>query len=467
MARAAAVVRGQIGGQPYKGPFAWVRVPKESAEADGSCFLGNPRQRWPGFRPEPVTADCETMGHGSGDATVLTSQHRGQPFYYFVVGLPSLVTSAELGAYLMRLVGAVGCCALLASAFVSLLRMPGRRSLVLAAGVALTPAAIYLASVVNSVGIELAASFGVWSAGLALVRGVGVVPARVVHRMGLALVVLTLSRGLSPLFALVALAALAVLADRSRLRDLVRRTDVRAWLATGIAAAAVSGAWTLHVRSKYVEPEWPGSSLGKAFGDVPWWTREMIGVFGSTDVVPPLAVHLLWLGAAVALVVAAWRAGARLEVRVAGVLALLGFATLVSGQAYGIPQSGYWWQGRYVLPLIVGALLVAGARSRPISRRTQTGISAVVVGGHIWMFAYAVRHYTVGYNGAANPFDYLLHPVWSPPVPPLVLVLVTIGAVVAVAKVLARALDQADESDTATTPSTPEDDRTLVPATVP
>jgi hypothetical protein len=124
----------------------------------------------------------------------------------------------------------------------------------------------------------------------------------------------------------------------------------------------------------------------------------------------------------VTILVVAVRRGRRRDGLVAGGLLLVAAALLVSGEGWSIPQTGYWWQGRYVFPLFAGAVLVAGAAAgrRPgpsgpaLSPRARAGLLAVLAGGHVWAFAYALRHYTVGYNGTLDPLDVLFHGHWSP-----------------------------------------------------
>jgi hypothetical protein len=58
------------------------------------------------------------------------------------------------------------------------------------------------------------------------------------------------------------------------------------------------------------------------------------------------------------------------------------------------------------------------------------------VAGHTWSFAYALRHYTVGHDGPRHPARFLFDPIWSPPLPPVVLLVVFGAAVTALALVL-------------------------------
>jgi hypothetical protein len=88
---------------------------------------------------------------------------------------------------------------------------------------------------------------------------------------------------------------------------------------------------------------------------------------------------------------------------------------------------GYVWQGRYGLPLAAGVPIVAGiliARSpnAPSLRGRLAPILAVTYGvAQVLALAQSLRRSSVGYNGA---IFFFLHPVWKPPVPALLILVV-------------------------------------------
>lgn len=506
MVRSAAVVRGQWAGGPTEMPLATVTVPEGYAVVDAFCFIGDTHVPL-AFAPPDFTEGCWAWSDSSTTVETATP-HRGQPTYYLLAGLPTLWASPTVAMYLMRLLAAAACCTLMATGITALLRLPRPGLALLAGGAALTPTVLYFSSMVNPAGLELAATFSLTACGLALVaRSTSASPAPsaadtstahgrvgarmgadrwLVHQTGISLVVLTLTRGLSGLFALLILAAVAVLAGRQMLLDLLRRRAVQVWLAAGACGVALSVAWTAFIRSRFVEPHWEGSGLSRALGDVGWWSREMVAVFGTTDVVPPVALHLLWLAAVVWL---GWQAARRRAYRslaVAGVLVGVAYlALIIPGQAFGVPQTGYWWQGRYVLPLVLAAVLVLGfgptsgagraVPSRSVTTMTRagapgwsqkqaqttpapaaaaaTGWAVLLIAGHLWAFGYAVRHYTVGPDGPLSLLDFGFDPVWSPPlVPPAVFVLTMAAGLVGLAWMLARAARRCGDE-----PSLPQD----------
>lgn len=459
--RAAAVARGQWTGDPaatpIRGDSRWgnvlveVDVPASFADAAlvGACFVGEPRERFFDFPPRARDADCsELTGVRHDTVETTTYEYRGQPFFYMLTGLPTWLSVDDAGVWAMRLVGLLPCAALLASAFASLLRLGARtRRLGLLGGlVALSPEVLYLASTQNAGGLEIAASLCLWAAGLALFAGADEPDGRLVHRMGVAATVLVLTRGLSPGFAALTFLVLLVVARPGRVRALLARTDVRAWAGGVAAATAVTAAWLLYIHAEYPLHGFRPIGFAAAWDRVPWWGQGMVAVFGSTDVVPPVALHWAWAFAAVVVLGVAAVLGSRRHVALALGLVAVGIAVLISGEGFGVPQTGFWWQGRYVLPCIVGALVLApagipdGAPDRRLSllRPATRAVLVVFVVGQVWAFAYALRHYTVGHDGPANPVRFLFDPGWSPFLPPALLLAAFAGAVTGLALLLGR-----------------------------
>jgi hypothetical protein len=449
--RAAAIVRGQVTGVPteaFGNSVVAVRVPEAmTAAGEGAdCFVGKPREAWHNSLFNFDLATCERPTGDSHLVDATTSEHRGQPFYYLLVGLPTLAFPSVFGAYLMRIAGGALCSALLASAFVSLRRLRGNSLVALGVALAVTPAVLYFSATVNNIGLEMAAGLALAVSGAALVRGEAEPDGRLVTRTGVALVALTLARGLSPGYAVVTVVALALVTSPDRRRALARRADVRLWAAVAAGAFVVSGAWLVWVHVRFDLPPRSGMGLVDAVAELRWDLRDLVGVFGTTDVSPPWVLHLAWGLAAVVVVAAAYRAGGRREVAVGALVIAGSVALLVSGDGLSIPDSGFWWQGRYVMAPVVGGLVVATlgpspSGSRPDRRPLSLGppVLAVLVGVHLWAFLYAVRHYSVSYRGTVNPARFLTDTLWAPPLAPAaVWVLAYAGAVGAGAVLLWR-----------------------------
>lgn len=464
--RAAAVVRGELIGarQPGVPPLVVdVRVPDTYGEASVDhwrCFLGPLVDGSPQRAMPLPPSTCPAISTSRELVTVQTVQYRGQPFFYAWVGMGTWAPGVT-GMYLMRLLSIVAVAALLASAVRSL-RESGRDRLGhLALAVTVTPMVLYLAASTNPSGLETAAAIAAWVSGLALADPARPVGRRLLARFGVALVVLALARGLGPLFAACVLAGVAVVAGRRRCVELGRRREVWAWGGVLAVAVALSGAWLAHLQANYTLPERPGTGWATALGYLPWYLRQAIGVFGTND----SALHPLAAGAWVAVAVAVIGAGlarAATRARVVGGLALVaGLAIQVTAEGLSVPPIGFFWQGRYALPLLVGAVLVAACSPTP-GRPTAGGAAdgaavelaedpggtvgpaLVILAGvslgvvHVLAFLTVLRRYTSEGPGSLGLADALFDPRWHPPVAPPVLAAVFAGAMAGALVVVLR-----------------------------
>jgi hypothetical protein len=361
------------------------------------------------------------------DAT--SYEFRGFPAYYTIVGLPSLLPRGA-DPYRMRALSAIICAAFAASAIVTALRRRDRAASVLAVVLVLTPEVLYLASLVNPSGLEIICSIALFSALLALAGASTETDTTLVRRAGVALVVLVAVRSLDPGVALLALGSFLVLAPLARVKELLRRTDVRGWLAAGVAVLVAQAAWILTVGISHQEHR-QTYSLGRAFGRWDDLLRESVGVFGLNDVRIPVAVYVVWAVVAVAAFVSALVLGTNRH-RITA-LALLACAWLlgVGVDAFNFPNIGFAWQGRYGLPILVAAVLVAldGIKADKRSARFQgafarVSIVAVValLGAQVATFMSTASRYGTGGPLGWNPFAYLSGAAWEPRLPaPLLL----------------------------------------------
>ncbi|MBX3287335.1 MAG: DUF2142 domain-containing protein [Actinobacteria bacterium] len=470
--RAAAVVRGELIGarQPGVPPLVVdVDVPDTYGEASVDhwrCFLGPLVDGSPQVAMPLPPSTCPEISSSRARVTVQTVQYRGQPFFYAWVGLGTFWPGVT-GMYLMRLLSIVPVAALLASAARSL-REGGRdRLAALGLVVAVTPMVLYLAASTNPSGLETAAAIAAWAAGVVLADPAVPTSRRSLARFGLALVVLAAARGLGPLFAAAVLGGVAVVAGWRRTAELGRRRDVWAWGGVLAVAVALSGAWLAHLQAHYALPDRPGTGWTTAFGYLPWYLRQAVGVFGTND----SALHPLVAGVWVVVAAAVLAVGL---VRIAGRARLVALAALVGGLAIqvtaeglSVPPIGFFWQGRYALPLLVGAVLVAAAAPRRAVPSTATAsapdeiepvrhdagattpadlrhlatpavaLAAGALGAvHVVAFLTVLRRYTSRGPGSLGLADALFDPRWHPPVPPVLLlvafVAATAGALVAV-----------------------------------
>lgn len=389
--RAAAVARGELTGrQERPGPalLLTVDVPPlyaDPAEETWLCHLGpliDGAPQEPMALPSPPCPDLRRAPPGAGGAGELvpaeTVQYRGQPFFYGLAGIPTLVDTGVSGARASRAVGVAITAALVASAAAT--AAASRRSWAAIGLLAcLTPGVLHLAGSTNPSAIEVAAALSAWAAVASLASMptlMGPATARLVRRLGLALVVLTACRGLGPGFAAAVIVAGAVSAGRERTVALTRRTDVRRWAVAVGAATVASLAWLAHIGATFPLPDRPGSGVGDAFGLLGWYLHQVVGVFGTNDsaVAPPAAA--LWCLIAVVAVAAGTAAGLgdevvqpRRQAAVALVVLLAGLVLNVTAEGLSLPPIGFFWQGRYALPLLAGGVVLATTSCAPARPR--------------------------------------------------------------------------------------------------
>ncbi len=281
-----------------------------------------------------------------------------------------------------------------------------------------TPVCLWLAGQVNTGGFEIAAALWLWTAALVLVRAPAVTRA-MVRDVGLAFVLLVTCRGLSPLFGPLALVAVALVADPPRLRALARRRDVRWWGIGSALALGASVAWLAYIQLRYPLDDRPGTGVGSALGTWDFYLRQTVGVFGVNDVVVPLPAVVAW-GAVAAVVVVVGLVGSTGRTRaVAVAVAVGGFALNVTAEGLSLPPIGYYWQGRYVLPVLVGvAVLASGPPTRPVPSAlarlaSPWALAGVLVALHVWALAFAARHFAGRGRGDVGYLDAVRAPAWS------------------------------------------------------
>lgn len=410
--KAAAVARGQWIGPP--GESTLVRVPPgvAAAQRQAGCFA---------FQTT-VSAACAPTRTASGPGLVdaRTQAGRYPPAYYAVVGLPTLVWTDLKAVYAVRGVSAAITGALLAAA-VTAAATTGRRLLVVAVGLAATPMAVFLGAGVNPSGPEIAAAVALWTAGTALVLS-DVRPIRpVLWTAGLAAVVLTLSRPISPLWAAVVGVVLLTLAGRRRGAALIRERAVRGWAMAVVLAAAAQTAWVLSSGALSLYGRGRQLSLGErvriSLGLADDRLRQMVGWFGWLDTPAPDAVHYAWTGALVALVALGLRRPDPLRAGLLLAVAVAVVAVPVALEVPSVDDVGFYWQGRYTLPLAAGfpvLAAVAASRGRPPTRMETTVMAvvlAVLAVAHVAAFLTALGRYTVGTGQGLGLFDV----AWQPP----------------------------------------------------
>jgi hypothetical protein len=312
---------------------------------------------------------------------------------------------------------------------------------------------LYLAAVINPVGLEIASAISAWAAAMALTSlRPEEVSRSTVGALGVSLAVLILSRALAPLWTVFIAAAFFGIGATTPLRSLARRRDVRAWLVVCTGAGVASVVWDLVAHPFLTEPGTPiaRSSSGTdiavhAVERLTLLVTSSIGRFGWLDAPSPYGVIVAWLAALGAVFIVgtclARRRGAL--VATGTLVAWLVLPTvLIISQAR---QSGILGQGRDFMGLAVGIPIVAGVVAgertggRELALRISTVVIAVLAVCQLADFYGALRRYTVGDGGPLNAFA-SVQGGWHPPVPGEVLVAAFALAIIAFAVILRRAV---------------------------
>ncbi len=430
--KAAAVVRGQLTGTEDRSgryPVTHVQVPEIFALGDtAACYRFH----------DDIPASCApSMSGSTHDVQATTTAGTYPPFYYAIVGLPSLVLVSQRGVYAMRIVSAALCALLLACGFQAIIESRRRHLFLAGALVATTPVAVYFGGVVNPTGMEIASSIALWTSLLvALDDPPADARGRAFLRVGITGVALAVTRPISPFWVVViaVFCALAVGVD-----------PIREWLRDrrGIVTAAVVGVagvfttvWTVGMGT--LDQMIPGYVTGySTLGNI-WFGLgltgslydQLIGVFGWIDTTVPLAVFLVTVALG-AVGLAATAVGRRRDIVLLVSLVLL---TVVFPIAIEVPTAntrGFLWMGRYLLPLAAGVPIVAGFiadRGAPalhwLRARALASVAVLVAIAQVCAFSWALRRYRVG----RSSMNFLTNGSWTPPVHPIILCVAVVAA---------------------------------------
>lgn len=449
--RAASLVRGELLGKPI--PHATeaqkstvtVEVPQVFASLanDVGCFQ---------FKPA-VPAGCQgPLSTSTKDVATRTYVGRYPPFYYFLVGLPTLVLVSAKGIYGARLVSGALSAAMLALAVTSLRRCRGAPLLAAGLALAATPMVLYLGSIINPTGLEIASAISAWTAAMALASEPSEeVNASAVAVLGVSIIAVMLTRVLSPLWTVFIAATFIAIGPATSVPALFRRSRVRAWFAACVVAGLVAVTWDLAADAFATEPgtPLPAGTTGPhivvlAVERLDLLVTSSIGQFGWLSTPSPYGIIVAWLGALGTVVLVAVCLARR-----RGAATLLGnlLAWLVVPVALAVAEArkdGILGQGRDYMGLAVGIPIVAAvvAGQRFVDRRTTLRLATVIVtvlaACQVGDFYAALRRNTVGINGPIDAFASVAN-VWHPPVPAPVLVIVFTAAMVAFALVLRSA----------------------------
>lgn len=360
--RAAGVVRGQFLVAPAPGDNArHQRVPRSLVPPNFDCLRSV-------YHP----ATC--LGEPPNDRSLVRVHTRAghyNPVFYAVVGWPLAVAPTMSGVIATRLVGALLCAVFLATALITIWPLR-QRLFLLVMLLSVTPMAISLNGLVNPNGLEISAAVLLWACLTCLVSGNTTVAGRnvtgrLVGCAAMATTALALGRpaGIGVIAAIVALTCVAI-GDRSRLRALLRRRDLRIGALVTIVASALVMAWTLIAQVGRLGTEQspdPRSTVDIVrlllLSRTDFWLQQTVGVFSYATVVLPIWVLIGWgLVQGLVLLTAFMRA----DRRHAYTIVAIPLACLVGGIVVDlmfVRVIGFFMQGRYFLPIWVGMFFLA------------------------------------------------------------------------------------------------------------
>lgn len=432
MTQAVAIVHGQfdVRVQPLDGqPVSWVRV---------ACWVDNP---WVHLEPPACTP-----GHAT-TAVAPTEFSNYPPLYYVVVGLPSLFLSGSAAISSMRALGDVLDSVMVALGIWLLLRYYPRRTLLIGVLMALSPMVLFLMAVLNSSGLEIGAGFAAWCGMLCVVTHPEV-PRALAVWTSVAAILLVLSRPTSPFDLVVIAVVLAVYVGWRGLRERVNPSLRALWIPIALSLAVASVFLVIDGSPHLigVPPRHPAdllSNVATTLRLTGGYVEQGVGKFGLVNVPAPTWVITVWEACLAALTAVA----VVLSVPCRRALPVLTLAIVIVTVALEAPKLnvvGAYFQGRYILPLMVGFPLVASSfewRGRIQVARRMLTTSACVVGivllvAQVAAFETTLQAYTAGHRLNGAPAN------WSPPGGVvLVEVVFVVGAILTLALVVVMISD--------------------------
>jgi Predicted membrane protein (DUF2142) len=445
--KAAATVRNEwIGTQstdPARPGDRTMLVQEPFASTNWKCLVRNLES----------SASCDIPFSSDLWVSAETAAGRYPPWYYYVVGVPSLVGHSTGTVYWMRIFANAMEAALLGLAAGATLTFSRSRLRSAALLVALSPAILSWASLVNASGLEETAGIAVWAIWLLLASNSdGDPPHSLITAGVVSACALVLARPLSPILAIGIFVTIAALYPKAPRRLWGQRRFRRGSLFV-VAAMAIQFTWVVathalllgatasaSVRARTPTWTWFTTDLGSLDG----FLQQCIGRLGWQDLPPPLLTFLAWTIIGGGLWLLAVGLSTRREATVLALMLVLSIVLPLLLDVWNAHTYGLTWRSRYNLPYTAGIPLVAAAllsRHPLLERSRLPGIAAVLLGlGMYQEWWKMLGRYTVGLGHALNPFANVPG-AWSPPFPPELSALLLAGATTGLAFALTRQRD--------------------------
>lgn len=399
MVRAQGVVRGD-----FKEPYQTDGIPISAV----SCMAFDGK----------ITADCMDLTWVDNSTPLDSTAETYPPLFHILAGVPSLFLHGLVGAYAMRIWMAVLCSSCFGIAATLLWRRNPRRWTVGGVVMATAPMVVFCASTVNPSGIAAALSAVIWAAGISVIRPGDQTPV-LFSRVALfaSLILFPLLRRDALFWEILILAVLALHMSRERIREFQK--DRTLFLVLGLTALNMIWVWfqwSSTATDSFVSnsAEQGGGSLSAGFGQVYTYLLQMIGWFGWLDSPMTDQTFVMLMVGIGAFVVLGIASGPSPESHACAVLTA---GIVVVPSIIGAVRHPYF-QGRYLFPLFVGLMLMAGqaiaSSDLPdrLSRRFFSVIASIVFLVQFFAFAQNLRRYAVGRTGTWN---FIVESNWHPP----------------------------------------------------
>lgn len=416
--KALASARGHLNGPHVIGQFDYQAIEFEVPAAYSSiwhfvCYNSDPN----------VTPECAPPFPSSSERTAVSST-AGEypPLYYAVVGWLGWLSPDQHGLMMMRVMTVFVVVAM--AGFASwLLHQHQTHSGADAILMGLTPTVLAFSGTVNPFGPEIAAAVLFWTSSLLLL---GETSSRKPLRQLIATmygsaILLGFIRPASFIWIFVIMLFVLV-ASPTPEGSRWSRPVTRHMIGASMTGALISYMWFAGLMTTHSlgggSPA-GGTLLGNmrfSFERTDEYLRQILGFFGWTSFYSPPVVIILYVAILVLFVTFYRTNHSRVRLSLSGLVlfASLGPSVLEGARA---SSSGFGFQGRYLLPVLVGFPLILACRSKGNRPSHHQG---VLLGGlvlaQLFALNHATRRFTVGLDG---PYLWPLHMKWPGNLGPL------------------------------------------------
>lgn len=347
----------------------------------------------------------------------LTTMGFYTPVIYLVPGIATLLGASNVSWVLARIVSALVAAIILALAITSL---RARKLSIMPLLAVTVPAVVYLASVVNTSGLEVIGAIGIWLSLPGLLSDTRRDPWGL-WCFALSGLIVILARPLGMVYygTIVGICTIA----SGRVAPLLGLARQRSWIsATHLGAILFATFWYLTIYSSRVDPRMAEhlgpdvvfvERLAHSLGDITRVLQEAVSDLGSLEVPIPRLATLAVLLLSSWIITTGWREASRsVHLATIALIAICIVAIIAIDLNYYRILRGYGVQGRHLTPLLVGIPLLSARRARFTHAQRYT-IGAIWVITHVLAGYTALRRYSVGLVGD-EVLELFYFPQWQP-----------------------------------------------------